>query len=53
MTDAAITEFLAAFSRTMLANPYIRVVEVTRERLLEGLALYKDRPDSVLLSALA
>jgi predicted nucleic acid-binding protein len=29
----------------MLANPYIRVVEVTRVRLLEGLALYKDRPD--------
>jgi predicted nucleic acid-binding protein len=29
----------------MLANPYIRVVEVTRARLLEGLALYKDRPD--------
>ena len=27
------------------ANPYIRVVEVTRARLLEGLVLYKDRPD--------
>jgi predicted nucleic acid-binding protein len=58
-TDAVILEFLAAFSSTgsymrqqavarvegMLANPYIRVVEVTRARLLEGLALYKDRPD--------
>jgi predicted nucleic acid-binding protein len=58
-TDAVILEFLAAFSSAgsymrqqavarveeMLANPYIRVVEVTRARLLEGLALYKDRPD--------
>ena len=58
-TDAVILEFLAVFSSTgsymrqqavarvegMLANPYIRVVEVTRARLLEGLALYKDRPD--------
>jgi predicted nucleic acid-binding protein len=58
-TDAVILEFLAAFSSAgsymrqqavarvegMLANPYIHVVEVTRARLLEGLALYKDRPD--------
>jgi len=58
-TDAVILEFLAAFSsagsylrqqavarvEAMLSNPYIRVVEVTRARLLEGLALYKDRPD--------
>jgi predicted nucleic acid-binding protein len=58
-TDAIILEFLAAFSSAgsymrqqavarvegMLANPYIRVVEVPRARLLEGLALYKDRPD--------
>jgi len=58
-TDAVILEFLAAFSsagsymrqqavarvEAMLANPYIQVVEVTRARLLEGLALYKDRPD--------
>ena len=29
----------------MLSNPYIRVVEVTRARLLDGLALYKNRPD--------
>jgi predicted nucleic acid-binding protein len=58
-TDAVILEFLAAFSSAgsymrqqavarvegMLANPYIHVVEMTRARLLEGLALYKDRPD--------
>src|SRR5438093_11697436 len=58
-TDAVILEFLAAFSsagsymrqqavarvEAMLANPYIQVVEVTRARLLEGLVLYKDRPD--------
>ena len=58
-TDAVILEFLATFSsagdylcqqavahvEAMLSNPYIRVVEVTRARLLEGLALYKDRPD--------
>ena len=58
-TDAVILEFLAAFSsagsymrqqavarvEAMLANPYIQMVEVTRARLLEGLALYKDRPD--------
>jgi len=31
----------------MLSNPYIHVVEVTRVQLLEGLALYKDRPDKV------
>jgi len=29
----------------MLSNPSIRVVEVTRARLLDGLALYKSRPD--------
>lgn len=58
-TDAIVLEFLAAFSSTgpylrqqaveqveaMLSNPYIRVVEVTRERLLDGLAIYKNRPD--------
>jgi predicted nucleic acid-binding protein len=58
-TDAVILEFLAAFSsagpylrqqavarvEAMVSNPYIQVVEVTRARLLEGLALYKDRPD--------
>jgi uncharacterized protein len=63
-TDAVILEFLAAFSsagsylrqqavarvEAMLSNPYIRVVEVTRVRLLEGLALYKDRPDRNIAS---
>ena len=58
-TDAIILEFLAAFSsagpylrqqavarvEVMLSNPSIRVVEVTRARLLDGLALYKSRPD--------
>lgn len=58
-TDAVILEFLAAFSSAgsymrqqavarvegMLSNPYIHVVEVTRPQLLDGLALYKDRPD--------
>ena len=58
-TDAIILEFLAAFSsagpylrqqavdrvEVMLANPYIRVIEVTRALLLDGLALYKNRPD--------
>lgn len=58
-TDAIVLEFLAAFSSTgpylrqqaveqveaMLSNPYIRVVEVTRARLLDGLAIYKNRPD--------
>ena len=58
-TDAIVLEFLAAFSsagsylrqqagarvEAMLSNPYIRVVEVTRARLLDGLALYKNRPD--------
>jgi predicted nucleic acid-binding protein len=58
-TDAVILEFLAAFSsagsylrqqavahvEAMLSNPYVHVVEVTRVRFLEGLALYKDRPD--------
>jgi len=29
----------------MLSNPSMRLVEVTRPRLLEGLALYKARPD--------
>ena len=29
----------------MLSDPSVRVVEVTRARLLEGLALYKARPD--------
>jgi len=58
-TDAVVLEFLAAFSATgpylrhqaatrvdeMLSDPGVRVVEVTRARLLEGLALYKDRLD--------
>ncbi len=58
-TDAVVLEFLATFSTTgpylrqqavarveeMLSNPCIRLVEVTRARLLEGLALYKVRPD--------
>lgn len=58
-TDAVILEFLAALSgggpylrqqavarvEAMLSNPSIRVIEVTRARLLEGLALYKNRPD--------
>jgi predicted nucleic acid-binding protein len=58
-TDAIILEFLAAFSsagpylrqqavervEAMLANPYIHVIEVTRTLLLDGLALYKNRPD--------
>lgn len=58
-TDATILEFLAAFSRmgpylrqqaveqveAMLSNPSIRVLEVTRALLLEGLAIYKSRPD--------
>lgn len=58
-TDAVILEFLAALSgagpylrqqavarvEAMLSNPSIRVIEVTRARLLEGLALYKSRPD--------
>jgi uncharacterized protein len=58
-TDAVVLEFLGAFSsagsylrqqavthvEAMLSNPYIRVVEVTRARLLEGLTLYEARPD--------
>ena len=58
-TDAILLEFLAAFSdmgpylrqqavdrvRGMLANPSIRVIEITRARLLEGLTLYEARPD--------
>ena len=58
-TDAIILEVLAAFSAAgpylrqqaaarveeMLADPSVRVVELTRARLLEGLALYKARPD--------
>lgn len=58
-TDAIILEFLAALSsagpylrqqavdrvEAMLANPYIRVEEVTRALLLDGLALYKSRSD--------
>jgi len=58
-TDAIILEFLAAFSDTgayvrqqavarveaMLSNPSIRVIEATRAQLLDGLALYKNRPD--------
>jgi hypothetical protein len=60
-TDAIILEFLAAFSgagaylrqqavarvEAMLLNPYIRVIEATRAQLLDGLALYKNRPDTV------
>jgi predicted nucleic acid-binding protein len=63
-TDAVILEFLAAFSRAgpylrqqavarveaMLSNPYIRVIEVTRARLLDGLALYKSRSDKAIPS---
>lgn len=58
-TDAVVLELLAAFSAAgpslrqqavarveeMLSDPSVRVVEVTRARLLEGLALYKARPD--------
>jgi predicted nucleic acid-binding protein len=58
-TYAVVLEFLAAFSAAgpylrqqatarveeMLSDPSVRVVEVTRARLLEGLALYKARPD--------
>jgi len=58
-TDAVILEVLATFSAAgaylraqaaaraeeMFADPGMRVVEVTRARLLEGLALYKARPD--------
>jgi predicted nucleic acid-binding protein len=58
-TDAVILEFLATFSTAgayfrqeavtrvddMLSNPFIQVVEVTRAKLLEGLTLYRDRPD--------
>jgi predicted nucleic acid-binding protein len=58
-TDAVILEFLATFSAMgaylrqeavvrvegMVSNPFMHVVEVTRERLLDGLRLYKDRPD--------
>ena len=58
-TDAVVLEFLAAFSAAgpylrhqeaarveeMLSDPGVRVVEVARARLLEGLALYKARPD--------
>ncbi len=58
-TDAVVLELLATFSTTgpylrqqavarveqMLSNPSMRLVEVTRPRLLEGLALYKARPD--------
>jgi len=58
-TDAVILEVLAAFSAAgtylraqaaaraeeMLADPAMRVVELTRARLLEGLTLYKARPD--------
>ena len=58
-TDAIILEFLAAFSgagpylrqqavahvEAMLLNPYIRVIEATRAQLLDGLALYTNRPD--------
>ena len=59
-TDAVILEFLAMFSTVgpylrqqaatrvdeMLSNPGVRVVEVTRARLLR-LALYKDRLDKL------
>ena len=58
-TDAVVLEFLAAFSAAgpylrhqaaaqvdeLLSDPGVHVVEVTRARLLEGLALYKARPD--------
>jgi predicted nucleic acid-binding protein len=58
-TDAIILELLAAFSgagayvrqhavtrvEAMLVNPYLHVIEGTRAQLLEGLALYKNRPD--------
>lgn len=58
-TDAIILEFLAAFSsagaylrqqavahvEAILSNPYIRVIEVPRAQLLDGLALYKHRSD--------
>ncbi len=58
-TYAVVLEFLAAFSAAgpylrqqatarveeMLSDPSVRVVEVTRAWLLEGLALYKARPD--------
>ena len=58
-TDAVLLEFLAALSAAgphlrqqaatrvegMLADPSMRVVEVTRALFLDGLALYQSRPD--------
>src|SRR5438876_10208805 len=58
-TDAVVLEFLGAFSAAgpylrqqaaarveeMMVDPSVRVEEVTRAILLEGLALYKARPD--------
>ena len=58
-TDAVFTEFLAAMSATgpyvrqeavglvegLLDDAHVRVVEGTRARFLEGLALYRARPD--------
>jgi len=46
-TDAVILEFLAAFSSagSYLRQQAVARVEATRARLLEGLALYKDRLD--------
>ena len=58
-TDAVIVELLATFSdagpylrhqavthvEAMLANPFLQVIEVARPLLLEGITLYKNRPD--------
>jgi len=58
-TDAVLLEFLAAMSAAgtalrheaatrvdgMFEDPSIRVLEMTRARFLEGLALYTARPD--------
>jgi len=51
-TDAVILEFLAAFSSagSYLRQQAVARVEATRARLLEGLALYKDRPDRNIAS---
>jgi predicted nucleic acid-binding protein len=58
-TDAVLLEFLAAMSAAgtslrheaatrvddMFEDPSVRVIEMTRTQFLEGLALYKARPD--------
>lgn len=58
-TDAVLTEVLAAFSaagahareeavglvETLLTDPQVRVVAATRALFLDGLSLYRARPD--------